>query len=89
MPYPEAVWTLVASPFVGGLLGLLMVRLPLDEPVVFARSRCRSCGKTLGPFEIMPIVSFLIQRGKCRHCGASVSWRYVWVELGAVAVAAW
>lgn len=86
---PEALWTLMASPFVGGLLGLLTVRLPLGEAVVFARSRCRSCGKKLRPLDLLPLVSFLALGRKCRYCGAAVSWRYFWVELGAILVAVW
>ncbi|MFP4003462.1 MAG: prepilin peptidase [Alphaproteobacteria bacterium] len=89
MFHPETLWTLIAAPFVGGLMGLLVVRLPQDEPVVLSRSRCRSCGTALKPFDLLPLVSFLALGRKCRHCGAAVSWRYFWVELGAVGVAVW
>lgn len=45
------------------------------------RSVCESCGHVLGAFELIPILSWLIQRGKCRHCGAKISVRYVLVEV--------
>lgn len=45
------------------------------------RSVCESCGHVLGAFELIPILSWLIQRGKCRHCGAKISVRYVLVEI--------
>lgn len=45
------------------------------------RSICESCGHVLGAFELIPILSWLIQRGKCRHCGAKISVRYVLVEV--------
>ena len=45
------------------------------------RSICESCGHVLGAFELIPILSWLIQRGKCKHCGAKVSARYVIVEI--------
>ncbi len=45
------------------------------------RSVCESCGHVLGAFELIPILSWLIQGGKCRHCGAKISVRYVLVEI--------
>lgn len=45
------------------------------------RSICESCGHVLGAFELIPILSWLIQGGKCRHCGAKISVRYVLVEI--------
>lgn len=51
------------------------------------RSACESCGHVLGASELVPIVSWLIQRGKCRHCGAKISVRYILVELLCAALA--
>ncbi|MBI2087084.1 MAG: prepilin peptidase [Candidatus Zambryskibacteria bacterium] len=45
------------------------------------RSSCPKCGKTLQWFELAPILSFLIQKGKCRSCGAKISWRYPLIEI--------
>jgi prepilin signal peptidase PulO-like enzyme (type II secretory pathway) len=45
------------------------------------RSHCLQCGKTLRWFELIPIVSFAIQRAKCRGCGARIGWQYPTVEL--------
>ncbi|MBQ9574050.1 MAG: prepilin peptidase [Synergistaceae bacterium] len=45
------------------------------------RSVCESCGHVLGVIELIPIVSWLIQRGKCRKCGAKISVRYILVEI--------
>lgn len=47
-----------------------------------SRSRCFSCGKTLKWYELVPVVSFLLQRGRCRACGSKISWQYPLVELG-------
>lgn len=44
------------------------------------RSMCFNCGKTLRWFELVPILSFLVQRGRCRDCGAKISWQYPAVE---------
>ncbi|HXK89376.1 MAG TPA: prepilin peptidase [Thermosynergistes sp.] len=45
------------------------------------RSRCDACGKVLSAWELVPIASFLLQRGRCRGCGAFLGWRYLFVEL--------
>lgn len=52
------------------------------------RSVCESCGRVLTPLELVPIFSWLLQRGRCRGCGARVSPRYVLVELIGAAGAA-
>lgn len=45
------------------------------------RSKCTACGKTLTPSELIPIVSFILQRGKCKHCLASIGTKYLLIEL--------
>lgn len=56
--------------------------------VIGGRSRCPGCRITLRWFELVPFFSFVVQGGKCRHCGASLSWRYPAVEfLGGLIVA--
>lgn len=80
---------LVLAPFVGSFLGVLVVRLPLDRPVVAARSACEHCGSTLSAFELIPLASFLLQRGRCRHCGVRIAFFHLAIELGAIAVAVW
>lgn len=45
------------------------------------RSCCDACGKVLSAWELVPIASFLLQKGRCRGCGAFLGWRYLFVEL--------
>ena len=45
------------------------------------RSVCESCGHVLSPTELIPVVSWLIQKGRCRNCGAKISVRYILVEI--------
>ena len=79
----------VIAPFIGSFLSVLVVRLPRGEDVVASRSHCRSCNMPLSPLELVPLVSWTLQRGKCRACGAEIGWLYPALELAAVAVALW
>lgn len=80
---------LIAAPFVGSFLGVLVDRLPRGESVALDRSRCRGCGRALGPLELVPVVSWLVQRGRCRGCGCRIPAWLPGIELAALAVAGW
>jgi leader peptidase (prepilin peptidase) / N-methyltransferase len=56
-------------------------RLPRGESLVHPRSRCPSCQTQIAGYDNIPIVSWLVLRGRCRHCGAAISPRYPAVEL--------
>lgn len=66
---------------VGSFLNVLVLRFQTGESAVRDRSRCFSCGKTLDFFELVPLVSFFIQKGKCRGCKSKISLQYPLVEL--------
>lgn len=72
---------------VGSFLGVLVLRLPKRMPVVAGRSACPHCGHVLGPFELVPLASWLIQRRRCRACGHALSAFYPAMEIAAAAVA--
>ena len=78
----------LAAPFVGSFLGVLIRRLPDDRPIAVGRSACEACGRTLGPLDLVPIASFLALRGRCRSCGAPIAAMHLGVELAATAIAA-
>ena len=82
-------YLLIASPLVGSFLGVIVERLPRNEPVVLGRSCCSHCRTTLSLPDLIPIVSWLALRGRCRHCAAPVGVFYPLIELAAVAVALW
>ncbi len=82
-----AWFALVAAPFAGSLLFVIVRRLPRDHPDLWGRSRCESCGHPLGPLELLPIASFLAQRGRCRACHAPIARAHLYAELAAVLVA--
>jgi prepilin signal peptidase PulO-like enzyme (type II secretory pathway) len=65
---------------VGSFLNVLVLRWGTGEPIARGRSRCFSCGKNLTSKELVPILSFLAQKGRCRNCGSKISWQYPIVE---------
>ncbi len=65
----------------GSFLNVCLSRWPEGESVVSPRSHCRDCDHTLAWWENLPLVSWMALRGRCRKCGARISWRYPLVEL--------
>jgi leader peptidase (prepilin peptidase)/N-methyltransferase len=86
---PDWLLPVLVSPFIGSFLGVLIQRLPDGDDVVAARSHCNACHRTLGPADLIPIVSYLAMRGRCRHCGAPIGRFHLMIELAALAVALW
>jgi len=84
----DAAVALVAAPVIGSFLGTLISRTAAGEGFVAGRSRCEACGHTLGPSELVPLVSFAIQRGRCRACQAPIRRFHLHVELAALLVPA-
>jgi leader peptidase (prepilin peptidase)/N-methyltransferase len=73
----------------GSFLNVVAARLPRGLSVVRPRSACMHCGTEIRPRDNVPVVSYLLLRGRCRDCAAPIGWRYPAVELGtAVLVAA-
>lgn len=83
------VFLLVAAPFVGSFLGVVIERLPHDQPVLWGRSRCASCGYNLTPRDLLPLFSWIAARGCCRHCGALIGGFSPAIELAALGLAIW
>ncbi len=77
----------LAAPFIGSFLGVVVRRLPAGRPVAWARSCCDDCQHALRGLELVPIGSFLWQRGRCRHCGGRIAPAHLWIELAALGVA--
>ncbi|HAP66403.1 MAG TPA: prepilin peptidase [Nitrospinae bacterium] len=66
---------------IGSFSNVCIYRLPRKLSIVTPPSQCPSCGKGISPFDNIPIISFLILRGRCRYCQSPISWRYPIVEL--------
>jgi leader peptidase (prepilin peptidase)/N-methyltransferase len=79
----------VLGAVLGSFLNVVIHRVPLGESLVSPGSRCPACGTPVAPYDNVPVVSWLLLRGRCRRCGAPISPRYPVVELTtAVAFAA-
>jgi leader peptidase (prepilin peptidase)/N-methyltransferase len=71
----------IMGALIGSFLNVVIWRLPRDESLVSPGSRCPSCEGPIAPHDNLPVVSWLLLRGRCRHCGAPISARYPLVEL--------
>lgn len=71
----------VAGLVFGSFLNVCIVRLPQHRSVVYPRSQCVACRHAISAWDNIPVVSWLLLRGRCRHCRASISLQYPLVEL--------
>ncbi|MBQ8964455.1 MAG: prepilin peptidase [Clostridia bacterium] len=65
----------------GSFLNCAAFRIVRGEPFVKGHSRCPTCGHELGPLELIPVLSWLVQGGRCKWCKAKISPRYPLTEL--------
>ena len=72
---------------VGSFSNVLIYRLPRNKDVVHGRSHCPSCNKMVAWYDNIPVFSWLLLRGRCRHCDTGISPRYLVVELAGAACA--
>ena len=71
---------------IGSFLNVCIYRIPRDLSIVWPASRCTACGHELSWYENLPVMSYLVLRGKCRSCGAPFSVMYPVIELTTAAV---
>jgi leader peptidase (prepilin peptidase) / N-methyltransferase len=65
----------------GSFLNVVAYRLPRGESLATPASRCPGCDTPIKPYDNVPVISWLLLRGRCRSCGGSIAWRYPLVEL--------
>jgi leader peptidase (prepilin peptidase)/N-methyltransferase len=80
---------LIAAPFIGSFLGVVIMRDGDFTRIARGRSRCEHCNAELEVRDLIPIVSWLVLRARCRTCGAKLPLFYPSVELAAVLVVIW
>jgi leader peptidase (prepilin peptidase) / N-methyltransferase len=80
---PTGVAVVIAAVFgaiFGSFLNVVAYRLPRKESLAHPPSRCPSCGTPVKPYDNVPVISWLLLRGRCRSCSTAISWRYPAVE---------
>ena len=91
-PFDETWCRLAAGVVTGLILGsfvtMLSYRVPRRLSIVMPGSHCPVCKTRLKPRDLVPVVSWAAQRGKCRYCGTFIGWRYVLIEIVLALVAA-
>jgi leader peptidase (prepilin peptidase) / N-methyltransferase len=79
-----ALWAILAGVFgaaIGSFLNVCIDRLPEGQSIVTGRSHCDSCQRQLRPTDLIPVLSYLALKGRCRDCGARIPQRVMLVEL--------
>ena len=75
------VLTFLAGLCAGWVTNVIAERFPVVEKPLFGPLRCVRSGEKLGFFDYIPVLGYALQKGKCRHCGKSLPWRFPLVEL--------
>jgi leader peptidase (prepilin peptidase) / N-methyltransferase len=84
MIIPLLLLTILATTFgavIGSFLNVVIHRVPRGESVVWPGSHCPACGVGIAPLDNLPLLSFILLRGRCRRCQSPISLRYPLVEL--------
>lgn len=81
-----AVIGLAFGAIVGSFLATVLIRWPAGRSALGGRSACDGCGAALGPAELVPVLSWAIQRGRCRRCGSNINIRHPAMEIGAALI---
>lgn len=77
-----AVLAFIAGLAMGSFITVVAHRVPRGESIIAPRSRCPSCGTQIASYDNVPVISWLLLRGRSRCCGESISSRYPLAELG-------
>ncbi len=89
LPLWSVVFGVAFGAAIGSFLNVLIYRLPRRLSIVFPPSHCPTCQHRLGARDLVPLLSYLLQRGRCRYCHAPIAGRYFLVELWSASVWGW
>lgn len=78
---------IILSAIIGSFITMISYRLPLDDSIIKKkRSFCPKCKHILGWASLIPVLSYLLQKGKCRYCKSKIPVRYLLIELSTIAI---
>lgn len=83
----EIIFAVLIGLAFGSFLNVCISRLPRHRSVVRPRSHCPRCNAPIAPQDNIPLISFFLLRGRCRHCRTPIAWRYPFVEAAVAALA--
>src|SRR5262249_34251896 len=83
------IWPVLLAPIIGSFIGVVVLRAPRARTILFGRSACVFCDHRLAPRDLIPVISWTATRGRCRYCGKPTGVFYPFIELAALALAAW
>lgn len=72
---------LIFGMVIGSFLNVVIWRVPRDESISFPPSHCPKCGNRIKPYDLIPVISYIILGGKCRNCKERISMEYPVIEL--------
>jgi leader peptidase (prepilin peptidase)/N-methyltransferase len=73
---------------IGSFLATAALRWPVDRSATMGRSTCDGCGRPLGPADLVPVLSYVVRRGRCSTCGAAIDPLHLQVEVAAAVIGA-
>ena len=71
----------VFGAMIGSFLNVCIYRIPRNQSIIFPRSRCSSCRKYIRWYDNIPLLSYILLKGKCRFCNRKIPFRYFIVEF--------
>ncbi|MFC1788187.1 prepilin peptidase [Patescibacteria group bacterium] len=77
----EAIAVVLVGLGVGSFLNVVIYRTKSGQSIVFGRSKCQKCQTVIAAYDLVPVVSFFVLKGKCRQCSALLSVQYVLIEF--------
>ncbi len=80
MIYLPDIAVFILGAIVGSFLNVCIYRIPEERSIVFPASSCSKCGEAIRFYDNIPIISYLILKGRCRACGEKISFQYILVE---------
>lgn len=75
------IFMLIIGLVIGSFLNVCIFRIPREESISFPPSHCMKCGTRIKTYDLFPVISYFILKGKCRKCGDKISIRYPLIEL--------
>lgn len=76
----DYILVIILGLVIGSFLNVCIYRIPREESISYPPSHCGNCGHNLHPVDLIPIISYVFLKGKCRYCKEKISIRYPMIE---------